>query len=208
MILPIRYTVPARAPEARVCGERSDSLGTGKKLMFGMSMAEMTVVAIIALVILGPEKLPEVARMAGRGMRELRKASNLFRDMLLMEEAQQDAKKRTARRMAEEAERERLGEGAGEAATAAAATSVFVPAKAPAADDLDFMGPLDGPEDELPAMRAPQVREADMNPRQQPREVREVELSARRRDEGSEAMLAAESWREVHLHTLDGEVWR
>jgi sec-independent protein translocase protein TatA len=35
---------------------------------------ELLVVAVIALVILGPKRLPEAARAAGRGMRELKEA--------------------------------------------------------------------------------------------------------------------------------------
>jgi sec-independent protein translocase protein TatA len=35
---------------------------------------EIVVVLIIALVVLGPKRLPEVARSVGRGVRELREA--------------------------------------------------------------------------------------------------------------------------------------
>jgi Tat protein translocase TatB subunit len=184
--------------------------------MFGMSMAEMTVVAIIALVILGPEKLPEVARMAGRGLRELRKASNMFRDMLLMEEAQQEAKKRVAKRMAEEAERERLAAGASSASTppttapSAAAHGAVTRDRASGEESFDWMGPLDGPEDELPQMKPQTTRTASMNPPMTPAHVRKVEVGARKREvsEAAAALLSAESWREVHLHTQTGELWR
>jgi sec-independent protein translocase protein TatA len=37
---------------------------------------EILLVAIIALVVLGPARLPEVARSVGRGMREFRGALN------------------------------------------------------------------------------------------------------------------------------------
>lgn len=33
--------------------------------MFGMSLTEILVIAIVALVVLGPEKLPKVARTVG-----------------------------------------------------------------------------------------------------------------------------------------------
>jgi sec-independent protein translocase protein TatA len=35
---------------------------------------ELLVVLIIALIVLGPKKLPEAARSVGRGMRELRES--------------------------------------------------------------------------------------------------------------------------------------
>ncbi len=43
--------------------------------MFGqVGSLEIVVVLIIALVVLGPKRLPEVARSVGRGVRELREA--------------------------------------------------------------------------------------------------------------------------------------
>ena len=54
--------------------------------MFGISFAELMIVFLLVLVVMGPEKLPEVARWAGKGLRELRKASNTLRGALEMEE--------------------------------------------------------------------------------------------------------------------------
>jgi TatA/E family protein of Tat protein translocase len=42
--------------------------------MFGLSGQELLVIVILALVILGPKKLPEVAKTLGKGYQELRKA--------------------------------------------------------------------------------------------------------------------------------------
>ena len=43
--------------------------------MFGqVGTLEILVVLIIALLVLGPKRLPEVARSVGRGVRELREA--------------------------------------------------------------------------------------------------------------------------------------
>jgi Sec-independent protein translocase protein TatA len=39
--------------------------------MFGFSLAEMTVVALVALILLGPEKLPQVMRAVARGYAQL-----------------------------------------------------------------------------------------------------------------------------------------
>jgi sec-independent protein translocase protein TatA len=40
----------------------------------GIGPMEIVLVAIIALVILGPKKLPEAGRSIGQGMRELKKS--------------------------------------------------------------------------------------------------------------------------------------
>lgn len=47
--------------------------------MFGIGMTELLVILVIALVVLGPQKLPEMARSLGRGLAEFRRASNDLR---------------------------------------------------------------------------------------------------------------------------------
>jgi sec-independent protein translocase protein TatA len=42
--------------------------------VFNISPLEMIVLLVIALVVLGPQRLPEMARSLGRGMREFRAA--------------------------------------------------------------------------------------------------------------------------------------
>ena len=42
--------------------------------MFGLGIAEILVVLVLALLVLGPEKLPEAARQLGRLTAELRRA--------------------------------------------------------------------------------------------------------------------------------------
>lgn len=43
--------------------------------MFGLGLGETLLLAIIALVAIGPKQLPEVARTIGRFLNELRRAS-------------------------------------------------------------------------------------------------------------------------------------
>lgn len=48
--------------------------------MFGMGLWEILLVVLLILVVMGPEKIPEAAKMIGKGVREVRKMSNLLRD--------------------------------------------------------------------------------------------------------------------------------
>lgn len=47
--------------------------------MFDIGLQEMLVIGVIALLVFGPSKLPELGRMFGRALREFRKASDEFR---------------------------------------------------------------------------------------------------------------------------------
>lgn len=44
--------------------------------MLGLSLPEIIFLAILALVVIGPKQLPEVARTIGRVLNELRRASS------------------------------------------------------------------------------------------------------------------------------------
>ncbi|MFP4512366.1 MAG: twin-arginine translocase TatA/TatE family subunit [Acidimicrobiales bacterium] len=46
--------------------------------MFGISGAEVMVILLVALIVLGPDRLPQVARKAGQVFAELRKVSAGF----------------------------------------------------------------------------------------------------------------------------------
>jgi TatA/E family protein of Tat protein translocase len=47
--------------------------------MFDIGLQEMVIIGVIALLVFGPSKLPELGRMFGRAMREFRRASDEFR---------------------------------------------------------------------------------------------------------------------------------
>ena len=47
--------------------------------MFDIGFQEMLVIGVLALLVFGPGKLPELGRMIGRALREFRRASDEFR---------------------------------------------------------------------------------------------------------------------------------
>ncbi len=51
--------------------------------MFGMGPEELILVLIVALLVLGPERLPRVARDVGRVVGDLRRTSDEFREEFL-----------------------------------------------------------------------------------------------------------------------------
>ncbi|MDL1970459.1 MAG: Sec-independent protein translocase protein TatB [Candidatus Desulfofervidaceae bacterium] len=53
--------------------------------MFGIGMQELVIVLIVALLVLGPKRLPEVARALGRGVREFRKATQEVKESVDIE---------------------------------------------------------------------------------------------------------------------------
>lgn len=60
--------------------------------MFGIGLNEMLVVGIIALVIIGPKRLPAVARTMGNMMAQFRRATNDLRDAVNDEISSTDLK--------------------------------------------------------------------------------------------------------------------
>jgi Tat protein translocase TatB subunit len=47
--------------------------------MFDIGFQEMVLIMVLALLVFGPSRLPELGKMIGRAMREFRKASDEFR---------------------------------------------------------------------------------------------------------------------------------
>ncbi|MBU7008154.1 Sec-independent protein translocase subunit TatA/TatB [Phosphitispora fastidiosa] len=55
--------------------------------MFGLGPAELILILVIALVIFGPAKLPEMGKALGSGIKEFKKATSSVKDEMRLEAA-------------------------------------------------------------------------------------------------------------------------
>ncbi len=53
--------------------------------MFGLSFTELLIIAVLALLLLGPDRLPDAMKTLGKGLREVRKATDDLKDQVEQE---------------------------------------------------------------------------------------------------------------------------
>ncbi len=58
--------------------------------MFGIGPMELVLILVVALLVLGPKRMPQLARTLGRGLGEFRRASNDLRQSLALDDLQND----------------------------------------------------------------------------------------------------------------------
>ncbi len=112
--------------------------------MFGIGSTELVIIIIVALIVVGPSKLPQLMRSVGKGLSELRNVGSDVKSTLEreVERADQDTRRQKAkqdldRKAEEEAAQDDL-EVEDETATAAAEDNEAAePAGPPEADDAD-----------------------------------------------------------------------
>ena len=63
--------------------------------MLDIGLSELLIIMAVALIVLGPKKLPEVARSLGRGLAQFRRASEDLRRSILVEDAPLERDKST-----------------------------------------------------------------------------------------------------------------
>lgn len=59
--------------------------------MFDIGLSEIIVIMIVALLVIGPKKLPDVARALGKGLSEFKRAMNDVKDELNVDQIRSEA---------------------------------------------------------------------------------------------------------------------
>ena len=79
--------------------------------IFGVGLPEVTVILILALLIFGPKKLPELGKQLGKTLKSLKKASNEFQneiDQVMNSEDKEESPKSIESNQKDEINQEKL----------------------------------------------------------------------------------------------------
>ena len=60
--------------------------------MFGIGMPEMILILAVALIVIGPKKLPDLAKSLGRAMGEFKRATSDFKETMAVESELKEVK--------------------------------------------------------------------------------------------------------------------
>ena len=101
--------------------------------MFGIGGPELLIICIVALIVIGPKKLPEMLRSLGKGLAEFKRVGNDVKSTL--DEEVNRAESEARKREVEEELAKRKAEKAKEEAALAAAKPVESADAAPAGEE-------------------------------------------------------------------------
>ena len=79
--------------------------------IFGVGLPEVTVILILALLIFGPKKLPELGKQLGKTLKSLKKASNEFQneiDQVMNSEDKEESPKSIESNQTDEINQEKI----------------------------------------------------------------------------------------------------
>lgn len=65
--------------------------------MFGIGMPELLLILALALIVIGPKKLPDIARALGKGLAEFRRATDDLKSSIQQESRTADTRERLLR---------------------------------------------------------------------------------------------------------------
>jgi sec-independent protein translocase protein TatB len=105
--------------------------------MFGIGSTELIVILIVALIVIGPAKLPEMAKSLGKALGEFRRVSTDVKRTIEMEAEQSEQKEKTAQAKKELFPDAQKSEAAPQPAAAQTAEASSEPAKQPAESEKD-----------------------------------------------------------------------
>lgn len=129
--------------------------------MFGLGTSEMLLIAVVALLVIGPDKLPHAMRQLGRWYGQIRRTADELRRAFVLEADRQDAAERykqlQERRKAAQEARRRANEETGGASQAPPPEAAPAPTEggAPVANDVPPDAPFPAPERQPAASEVP-----------------------------------------------------
>ena len=77
--------------------------------MFGVGTQELVIILVLALILFGARRLPEIGRAIGKAVRELKRSTQDFREAI-EQEPPEDIKKEVEKKLSENISKEDEGE--------------------------------------------------------------------------------------------------